>query len=87
MNAHLMLSVLDLEMLRLLADGLNHDEIAKALEISRSTLKRHLKRVKEVLGARNSVQTLIIAVQSGLIRYPTRSIDGFLSPDEKDQFS
>ena len=58
---------MELQVLRLLADGLTYDEITAQLEISRSTLKRYLNHIEDKLNARNRVQAVALAARQGLI--------------------
>ena len=57
----------ELQVLRLLAEGLTYDEITAQLEISRSTLKRYLNHIEDKLNARNRVQAVAQAARQGLI--------------------
>jgi DNA-binding NarL/FixJ family response regulator len=57
----------EVEVLRLLADGLDNTEIAKALYLSPTTVKRHVTAILSKLGVSNRVQAAIWAVRSGMI--------------------
>ena len=58
---------IELQVLRLLADGFSYAEIGEQLEISRSTLKRYLNHIATKLEARNRVQAVALAARQGLI--------------------
>ncbi len=53
--------------LRLAADGHTYGEISQQLYIAESTVRTQLKRVREILGARNTAQSVHIAHQRGLL--------------------
>jgi DNA-binding NarL/FixJ family response regulator len=55
------------DVLRLLADGLDNREIAQALFLSPTTVKRHVSSIVEKLGVSNRVQAAIWAVRAGLL--------------------
>jgi DNA-binding NarL/FixJ family response regulator len=54
------------EVLGLIATGLTNAEIAKALQLSPLTAKTHVSRILMKLGARDRVQLVIIAYQTGI---------------------
>lgn len=56
------------EVLGLIATGLTNAEIAQALHLSPLTAKTHVSRILMKLGARDRVQLVIIAYQTGMAR-------------------
>ena len=60
------LSPRELEILRLVARGMENAEIAAELNISPRTAKNHLSSILNKLGMTNRVQAAILAVRSGL---------------------
>jgi DNA-binding NarL/FixJ family response regulator len=65
------LTARELDVLRLLADGLSATAIAGELYISESTVKAHVSRIYEKLGAANKAQALMAAIRLGLLGGPT----------------
>jgi DNA-binding NarL/FixJ family response regulator len=55
------------EVLELIADGLTNAEIADRLQLSPLTAKTHVSRILLKLGARDRVQLVVIAYQSGIV--------------------
>ncbi|MGD7705354.1 response regulator [Microlunatus sp. Y2014] len=55
------------EILTLVAQGLNNEEIAKQLWISKATARTHVSRAMIKLGARDRAQLVVIAYQSDLV--------------------
>jgi DNA-binding NarL/FixJ family response regulator len=55
------------EVLGLVARGLNNDEIATRLVLSKATARTHVSRIMIKLGARDRAQLVVIGYQSGLV--------------------
>ena len=58
----------ELEVLRLMAQGLSNAEIARKLGVGEATVKTHVARVLMKLGARDRVQAVVLAHESGFMR-------------------
>jgi DNA-binding NarL/FixJ family response regulator len=57
----------EVEVLRLVAEGLTNDEIAVRLHLSPLTAKTHVSRIMQKLHARDRVQLVVLAYETGLI--------------------
>lgn len=58
----------ELDVLELLADGLQHEEIGRRLGISSETVRTHLRKASERLGAGTRTQAVATALRQGLIQ-------------------
>jgi DNA-binding NarL/FixJ family response regulator len=56
------------EVMALVAEGLTNDEIAERLVVSPLTAKTHVSRAMVKLGARDRIQLVVFAYESGLVR-------------------
>lgn len=61
-----LLTAREVEIVRLLAQGMSNAEIAEALFVETSTVKSHLTRAMTKIGARDRVQTVVWAHRNGL---------------------
>jgi DNA-binding CsgD family transcriptional regulator len=59
------------EVLQALVYGLSTDEVAERLGITVSTVRTHLKKVLEKLGAHSKLEAVIIGLRTGLIALST----------------
>jgi DNA-binding NarL/FixJ family response regulator len=62
------LSERELEVLRLVANGLSNEEIGGRLFVSRATVKTHVANVLMKLGVRDRIQAVVFAYESGLVQ-------------------
>ncbi|MFJ2619878.1 response regulator [Glutamicibacter sp. NPDC087344] len=60
----------EVEILKLLANGLNNTEISRTLKISEATVKTHMAKIFAKLEVRDRVQALVAATRMGLIEIP-----------------
>jgi len=65
-SERLKLSGRELEVLTLLAGGNSNKEIARRLDVSPNTVKTHVARLYEKLGARNRAEAVMAALRLGL---------------------
>jgi DNA-binding NarL/FixJ family response regulator len=66
LKPHERLTVREREVLHMLAQGLNNEEIAVRLSVSRRTVEVHRSHVMQKLGVHNQVQLLRYAIQAGI---------------------
>ena len=57
----------EIEVLRLMAEGLSNSDISATLSISVGTVKTHINRILSKLGARDRTQAVTTAIQRGLV--------------------
>ncbi|WP_017319346.1 response regulator [Mastigocladopsis repens] len=61
------LSQRELEVLRLMVDGLSNPEIAEKLYLSPNTIKTHVRGIMNKLSVDDRVQAAVVALRSGLV--------------------
>ncbi|PZU91501.1 MAG: DNA-binding response regulator [Pseudanabaena sp.] len=61
------LSARELDVLRLMAQGMSNLEIGTVLNISESTVKSHVNRILSKLGVSDRTQAVIIAIKRGIV--------------------
>ena len=61
------LSTREFEILALLAEGLENEDIARSLHLAPDTVKAHVSKVLQKVGARNRTHAVALALRGGLI--------------------
>jgi DNA-binding NarL/FixJ family response regulator len=61
------LTLREIEVLAMLADGLGNKEIARQLDISDNTVKSHLSSIFGKLGATNRTEAVMLGMRHGFI--------------------
>ena len=61
------ISVREIEVLQLIANGLGNREIARTLYVSEETVKTHVQRLLRKLSATSRAHAVAIAIRDGLI--------------------
>jgi DNA-binding NarL/FixJ family response regulator len=62
----------ELEVLRLVAGGLNNRELAERLRLSEATVKTHVAHILTKLGLRDRIQAVVLAYETGLVEPAAR---------------
>lgn len=65
------LSVREVEVVKLLADGLSSHIMAKRLNISMHTVKFHINNISTKLNAKNRIHSVLEAIRRGYIDFPS----------------
>ncbi|ALG27911.1 MULTISPECIES: response regulator [Glutamicibacter] len=60
----------EIQILKLLAQGLNNTEISKTLGITETTVKTHMAKIFVKLNVRDRVQALVAAARMGIVEIP-----------------
>ena len=60
----------EVEILRLLAEGLSNKSISERLSLSENTIKYHLKNILQKLNVQNRTEAVMYAVRNNLIEKP-----------------
>ncbi len=68
---HRPLSLRELQILELFAQGLGKHQIGAQLHIEELTVLSHMERIREALGVHSRPQAVAIVLRQGLIRYPS----------------
>ncbi|MDN7120840.1 response regulator transcription factor [Nocardioides sp. ChNu-153] len=69
-SANLKLTERELQVLRLVATGINNREVAKRLEISENTVKNHVRNILEKLQLHSRIEAVMYAVREKLLDPP-----------------
>jgi DNA-binding NarL/FixJ family response regulator len=57
----------EIELLRLVAEGMSNKAIAQTLSISQNTVKYHMKNITQHLGVQNRTEAVTYAIRAGLL--------------------
>ena len=70
-SANLRLTEREMDVLRLVAKGLNNREIARRLTISENTVKNHVRNILEKLQLHSRMEAVMYAFKEKLLELPT----------------
>jgi len=73
----------ELQIARMVADGLNNSEAAAAMFLSRKTVETHLTRVYRKLGIRSRTDLTRVLMAESVMDLPARRLDAFLVPVDR----
>lgn len=76
------LSAREIEVLRLVAQGLAYKEVADRLGISENTVKNHIQNVIRKLSVENRIQAVTLAVQQGIVPRSAVQDEGYRNDSE-----
>jgi DNA-binding NarL/FixJ family response regulator len=62
----------EVQVLRLIAEGLSNEQIAELLVIAESTAKTHVKRILQKIDARDRAQAVVLAYRAGMMNPGSR---------------
>ncbi len=57
----------EIELLRLVAEGMSNKAIAQTLSISENTVKYHMRNILQKLGVQNRTEAVTQAIRAGLL--------------------
>jgi DNA-binding NarL/FixJ family response regulator len=60
----------ELDVLRLVAEGISSPDIAATLFVSIHTVRKHIQNAMTKLGAHSKLEAVVLASRAGLLRYP-----------------
>jgi DNA-binding NarL/FixJ family response regulator len=66
-NSHVILTASEIDIVRLIAEGLTNKEIANKKNLSIHTIMTHRKNILRKLGASNASEMIMFAIKSGII--------------------
>jgi DNA-binding NarL/FixJ family response regulator len=57
----------EIELIRLFADGVVHEAVARQLEVSERTVRRRIRALCDRFGVQTPVQLVVIAARNGVL--------------------